>query len=556
MSRGEEGCGGLAADRAPTRAVAPWMVALASAAFIAVYVGVAVQRIAYPFQLEWMEGGVVDHVERVIGGAPLYVRPSPRFVPFVYTPLYYWVSAVPAWATGHPLVALRAVSLVASLLNMGMLYAMVRGEGGERWAGVTAAGLFAACYAATGSWLDLARVDSLFLALVLGGALLLRRAQTWRGDVVAGLVLTAAVLTKQTTVIVMVPLAAWALVGRTGWRRLVLPLVLITGLVAVLTIGNATTDGWFGYYVVTLPRAHGVEWSLSPMFWWRDVVLTVGGAALLAVVGIWKMGRRTDRSAFGFHTALLVGMLGAAWVSRIHIGGYGNVLLPGYAALSLVAGLGVSALWQVDSGRWRVVRLAGLALMLAQLGRLAYDPRTLIPSPEERHAGERLVARIADLDRDVMVPFHGYLARLAGKSTYAHAMAVHDVVRGSDTAVSQPLLEDYDRLFASGNVATVILDDDPAAYPEIAERVSRCFRRVAELNGEDGAAEFGTITGWPTGPATLWLAGMEIGSANAAPASLGHVAVEHVNPAGDSRQAPLVPVCRRVGRGRPYLPVG
>ncbi|HQF24091.1 MAG TPA: hypothetical protein PL065_11565, partial [Polyangiaceae bacterium] len=33
-------------------------------------------RVAYPYQLEWMEGAVLEHIERVSTGQSLYVAPS------------------------------------------------------------------------------------------------------------------------------------------------------------------------------------------------------------------------------------------------------------------------------------------------------------------------------------------------------------------------------------------------------------------------------------------------------------------------------------------------
>ena len=43
-------------------------------------------RLPHLFEIEWMEGSMVDHVRRVIDGQPLYVAPSLDFVPFIYPP--------------------------------------------------------------------------------------------------------------------------------------------------------------------------------------------------------------------------------------------------------------------------------------------------------------------------------------------------------------------------------------------------------------------------------------------------------------------------------------
>jgi hypothetical protein len=60
---------------------------------LAVYIRLALRTLNYPFPLEWMEGGTVDVVQRVIRHQPLYTQPTAEYVPYIYPPLYYWVSA-------------------------------------------------------------------------------------------------------------------------------------------------------------------------------------------------------------------------------------------------------------------------------------------------------------------------------------------------------------------------------------------------------------------------------------------------------------------------------
>jgi hypothetical protein len=89
--------------------------ALATAAlwYLGSYLVVALARVAYPYDLEWMEGGVLEHVARVLHGQPLYVPPSLEFTPYIYAPLYYYVGALFAKLFGLRLLALRMVSILA-----------------------------------------------------------------------------------------------------------------------------------------------------------------------------------------------------------------------------------------------------------------------------------------------------------------------------------------------------------------------------------------------------------------------------------------------------------
>ena len=108
---------------------------------------------------------MLDHVHRLTQGEPLYGRPTLSFVPFPYTPLYYALSALVSAAAGPGFLALRLVSFVSSLACFWILHRLVVKETGDILAGMLAAGVFASTYAITGSWMDLARPDSLFLCL-------------------------------------------------------------------------------------------------------------------------------------------------------------------------------------------------------------------------------------------------------------------------------------------------------------------------------------------------------------------------------------------------------
>ena len=54
--------------------------------FLAVAYIVA-RRFAYPFELEWLEGGSLIQVLRLLDGQPLYAPPSLDYIAFNYPPL-------------------------------------------------------------------------------------------------------------------------------------------------------------------------------------------------------------------------------------------------------------------------------------------------------------------------------------------------------------------------------------------------------------------------------------------------------------------------------------
>ena len=93
------------------------LIGIAAAAAVVVlfqFVEVVLARISYPFDLEWMESGIIAHVRRIAAGRPLYAEPSLEFTAFIYPPFYYYVSALVSSVVG---LGHFAVFLVATFLG-------------------------------------------------------------------------------------------------------------------------------------------------------------------------------------------------------------------------------------------------------------------------------------------------------------------------------------------------------------------------------------------------------------------------------------------------------
>ena len=70
---------------------------LASFSMFMLFVYTSMNRIFYPFDLEWMEGGMLLMVCELWKEKNLYVEPTSEFIPFIYPPLYSWLLAVGGW---------------------------------------------------------------------------------------------------------------------------------------------------------------------------------------------------------------------------------------------------------------------------------------------------------------------------------------------------------------------------------------------------------------------------------------------------------------------------
>ena len=422
------------APRAITKEPLAIVLVAFAALFTIMFVVVAFARARHPFEIEWMEGGVLDHVRRIREGKPIYAAPTLEFVPFIYTPLYYHLAALVSRITGTSLLALRVTSILATCGCVAVLYGHVQRETKAWLPAVAAAGLFLAGYRRGAEFIDLGRVDALFIFFLLAALMTVRFRRTLPYQVLAGALFTLAFFTKQSALIVALAMIAHVVLLERlrAWPMVVTTVVGIVGGVLLL---DARSDGWFRYYVFELPQKHAIEKTMWIDYWSSDLApWAIAVAAMLYVL----VGRPSsvDGEARRFYLFGTFGMLGTAWSSRLHSGGFHNVLLPAIAWLSLMFGVGLAAaraaVAELPTERRTGLARFVLAAAIAQFVGHLYDPRYLIPKTRDVLAGRRLVETLRGTPGDVFIPAHGYLAVMAGKASFAHQMAVDDVLRVDD----------------------------------------------------------------------------------------------------------------------------
>jgi len=482
-------------------------------------------RLLYPLDLEWMEGGVLVHVQRLLEGQALYTAPSADFIPFAYTPFYYVAVAAPAAITGVSFWIARAVSLAAlASIPVGYAWALWPREGVPRnrwfaaWAGLAGLCLLLLEYFTAGAWLDLARADTLFLALSLwGAAVLVRGPHSLRAMILSGVLFSLAFWTKQTAIFFILGAGAWQLTR--DWRRLA-ALVITVGVLCgggMLAL-QALSDGWAWFYLREIHRLHTFDatraWSVTPALLgsrlWPLAALGALGLAFHAV-----SRRRLDASVAFWWWFAACGLLAAAVGSGTQWA-HTNALLP--AAVFLPPAVAASwTAWAAALGgsRDRVVPSAGVppvgpswlpvAFLAAGFSLLlfhvhsrhpsAHEFRQATPTLADHAAAVRFIRALRRLPGPVLIPYHPWSAVLAGSPPHFHQHALNDL-----RAARRPTPRDFVEGMKQGRWKTIVHDRHGLAYWRQWPGLTTHYRNTSAVRGR----RLRTYAGNACGPRTFW----------------------------------------------------
>ncbi|HEX4514055.1 MAG TPA: glycosyltransferase 87 family protein [Polyangiaceae bacterium] len=463
-------------DRAVLGARVVATIFLAAIAGVVVYVIAA--RFSFPGELEWMTGAIVDHVERVRNGQPIYAAPSADWIPFIYTPGYYWACATVSRVL--PIVAAcRLVSIVSSAITAVCTYFLAKNAGASRYQASLAPLLFVACFGYVCAWYDIERADALLVAMLALAAVALQRARSSTTTAVSGALVGLAFFVKQpaTTFIVVVPLVL--LVGQLTKRALAFGGGAALAIVPTFVWLQASTKGWFSFYCLALPRAHGMAAKYITTFFIVDLskallltVATLGAFAWLVARVRDRIGRRDV--AVDPRKLVLVAFLAAGFVasatSRLHVGGWPNVLVfwttfavPTFAVLAT----------RLESLGSKTVTCVVLAATALQAGAFVPDPNEAVPDDAALVATRAFDARIAALETegDVLCLGRGHVTR----KRHPHLNALVDVMRAG-----KPVPADLREAIAGRRFAAIVIDDlDDIRMQKLLDRESELFSIVA-----------------------------------------------------------------------------
>ena len=444
----------------------PWLVVSLPALYQLVLLGTAIAgRIGYPYDLEWMEGGMLHHAQRIHAGLGIYGPPSIDFIPYLYTPLYPSLLALFSGVFGLTYLLGRMFSVIALL---GIAVVSFASIGSRRWGhlhyepavagALLALGLFASTYPFVEGWFDLVRADTVFLWLVTAAiAGLPRWSKTGtglrgHGRVAAGAAMLAlAFFTKQTGIFYVA--LGGMIVMIANWRRL----AAYVGMAALIGLGgtallNATTKGWFWFYI---RKAHDAHDFHMPRFWgafgkvlWHIPALTIVVGATAIVLIITRIAKGPLPRAVHPYLLWTATFAVSVLVGAVGIGtefSHNNAFMPALLHGALAAGAALPALYACARIWWgdrKHPELAGNALALAAAIPLAiacwtqrWNPQRFIPKDADYAAGRKLIERIQNIPGDVWMPSHPWYLHLAGKTPRVHRMGIKDVTHRQTNVV-------------------------------------------------------------------------------------------------------------------------
>jgi len=418
---------------------------------------------SYPYELELMEGDILLNVGRILQGKSLYAAPSLDSASPVYTPFYFYLSALAAKLLGARLFSLRLVSFLSTLGCLGLVYRFVQRETRSPWFGALSACLFAASFGATGFWFDLARPDMLYILFCLAAGYCARFCPGIRGAALAGGFFSFALLTKQTALLIVIPMILYfALVGRRELAVFAATFVVLSA--AFLGYFQHASSGWCYFYSFGAVSTVLTAKSMIILFWVRQILPQFGMSALLSLFYVLNRWYSSDRRALIFYLPWFCGMAGASWAYSLNWGAYLNGLLPIAALLSILAGLGAHAAlesFEILQGRQRtMVEMCLTACLLIQFGCLAFNPMDQIPGRADVEAGNRLAARLGQIPGRIFICHHATLYTAAGKEPSTPLIILGTLFASPNAEVANGLRQELREALRSQKFRAVVVDSD------------------------------------------------------------------------------------------------
>jgi hypothetical protein len=435
-----------------------------AAGYTILYFVLSIPRLVFPYEIEWMEGSLLDQALRILHGNPLFTSPSITIVNWQYQPLYYYAAAGMMQIFGVTYLAGRSISFVSIILSALLIFFLIRKETSSWWFAFLGPSLLFAAYGLTGYWYEIARVDTLMLAFLLVSVTLLLIRKNALALILSSLFLALAFFTKQQALFYGAPIIFWlALSDRRS--ALIYGITLCFFVSAGIFLFSLDNGRWYLYYIFTIPKSMGnsLAWDKSIMVF-PEYLFTRYAAGTLLILFFWIIRWRQKKAWFASVTGLysLLAITAAIQLGIFlgHAGAYKNAAMPLAAMMALLIPVVSFEMMKVVDIR---IRYCVYSVLLAQFIGLFYSfknvPLVLISAKDYR-AGDIFSEELRAIPGDVFFPQHGFFPMFAGKKTYANQLAAQECNDVGDTT-AQRFWAEWERAYTEKKYGAIIIDEGP-----------------------------------------------------------------------------------------------
>lgn len=423
--------------------------------YIIILTWIILNRITYPFELEWMEGGTVEHIIRLLEGKKIYSSPTLEFIPYLYTPFYYYLGMLFSSFFGIGFFSLRLISVLSIVGICFVIYRIIFEETKSIFWAIVGFALFLACYGISGFWFDLARVDMLanFFTLLGFYFLLKEKPHFLYLSIMCSFL---AFYTKQSQLLI-IGIFILPLIRKSFKKFIVYSIFLFTIIFLSTLIENYISNGWYFFWNFTLPATHHWVWDRAISFWTIEILpyFSIGFLLSLSLV-FHKSQWQKERNSFYF--ALFIGSLINSYILRLHYGGYSNVFIPLILSISILLPIASRSLQEGYIKTEIINKLIFLALII-QFLLLLYKPNRAIPKKEDLKTGWEFIEHLKNINGEVFIPGHCFISRYAGKKSYTHYVLMNDLFI-TQRPEKNDLYRQWENALEQGKFSAIILDQN------------------------------------------------------------------------------------------------
>jgi len=394
--------------------------------FLALWVNNITHRLFFPFPIEFLENAIFFHALRIYEGTPLYIDPNDGFAALIYTPGYFYLLAILFKISGPTIVMGRVISLICTISITGLLTAFSIKRLRFPLMIVPPVVYFSFMYAHFAGYQDLGRVDPLMVLIILAGLFLIGDGKTGMKRVLAGtIIVTLACYVKQPALAYLPFVYLFIIIGnrKTGIIAMIASAVVLLG---IFLAANAATDGWFAFYTLKAPMAHTVSWNkVIIVIWGGFVNYPIRGIrylllALLIYVAFRILGKK--REPLNIFEATLPGAAIATIIPFLKVGGFVQNFIPLYTHLVFLLPFALfmkkspnAESGDVTAGKYHPAVAIILMWILVHCAFSISPWHEFPPKPDNKRIGLDYVEKVREIDGEVLMPYLGYYAWLAGK---------------------------------------------------------------------------------------------------------------------------------------------